>query len=184
MSIMMNVFPRRLVPTSVLAAAILAAGASQAASARFDNLVFFGDSISDSGNVALALETFGGIPGASNGTPQTITNSHIPDYPYPTNGAYFPATLSNGPVWTTQFASKLGRSATASLIPGGTNYAFGGARVTLETDVPSLKTQLDMFLATLGAPGAVDPAGRSSSSVKSATTCAIRSTRLPAAPTR
>jgi outer membrane lipase/esterase len=65
----------------------------------------------------------------------------IPTLPYSSN------RYSNGPVWTDQFAASLGLSATNSLSPtGGTNFAFGGARIT-GGQVPSLTEQLGSFLS-------------------------------------
>ena len=75
----------------------------------------FGDSLSDSGNNAAAFGVAAG---------QLISgNAYIPQLPYASG------TYSNGPVWATQFAGMLGRSAIPSVIPelGGTDYAFGGA---------------------------------------------------------
>lgn len=121
----------------------------------YSDLVIFGDSLSDTGNVGLALQA-AGFANASLGYPQPVTNSYIPSAPYPITGAYFPAVFSNGPVWATDFAAALGLSATASLLPGagGTNYAFAGARVTKGLaqgqDVPSLIEQYGMYLLGMG----------------------------------
>jgi len=116
----------------------------------YSNVFIFGDSLSDSGNNALILS-------APMGVPQTVTSdSYIPSTPY------FPsATYSNGPVWATSFASGLGLSAAPSRA-GGTNFAFGGARVAVNgNDVPtlpgfpfSLNAQVGQML---GARGGVAP---------------------------
>jgi outer membrane lipase/esterase len=137
----------RLLSTAALALSAILAAPSQASS--FSQLVFFGDSVSDSGNVALALNLPFGLA-------QTVSNTYIPDAPYPTDGvSHFPATFSNGPVWATQFAARLGLSADPSLL-GGTDFAFAGARTGRETDVPSLKYQATTMY--LGATGAIaDP---------------------------
>jgi outer membrane lipase/esterase len=136
-----------LVSAAALAISAILAAPSQANA--YSELVFFGDSVSDSGNVALALNLPFGLA-------QAVSNTYIPDAPYPTDGvSHFPATFSNGPVWTTQFAGKLGLLADPSLI-GGTNFAFAGARTGRETDVPSLKYQATtMYLGATG--GIADP---------------------------
>ena len=117
-----------------MATAILPAEAS-----LYTSVVVFGDSLSDSGNNALALP----------GGPQTQTiigNSYVPSYPYAPGTTY-----SNGPVWATYAASALGVSALPSLA-GGSNYAFGGATTgPLNSSFPfSLLTQATQYLASTG----------------------------------
>lgn len=100
------------------------------------SLVVFGDSLSDSGNNS-------NLPQVGANPSQVITgNSYIPGQTY--SAAPF-GTYSNGPVWATQYAAMMGLSALPSLIPGGTDYAFGGAR-TSGGQVPSLLSQAGMFL--------------------------------------
>lgn len=102
----------------------------------YSALYVFGDSLSDTGNNALAIGT---------DPTQVITgNSYVPTFPY-ASGHY-----SNGAVWVQDFASRAGLSATPSLAGGGI-YAFGGARTGLDGPgmSPSLETQTAMFLATL-----------------------------------
>jgi outer membrane lipase/esterase len=104
----------------------------------------FGDSLSDSGNNAVAL--------APNVTPVPIPgNAFIPTYPYP-SGRY-----TNGEVWAQTLAFLLGLNADPSLL-GGTDFAFGGAQtgpvgpISLSgaTVPPSLETQVALFLAQHG----------------------------------
>lgn len=102
------------------------------------NLFFLGDSLSDSGNIALAT--------AQRTTPPF--DSLVPSAPY-SSGRF-----SNGPVWAEQLAADLHLSAIASLA-GGTDYAFGGARTGplpgLPTPVtPTLLDEAQMLLASLG----------------------------------
>jgi outer membrane lipase/esterase len=128
--------------TALAAAAVLPLQAQ----AQISNVIIFGDSLSDSGNNGLAL----GLP---SGVPQAITSdSYIPSLPYFPSGNY-----SNGPVWATSFAAGLGLSAAPSL-GGGTNFAFGGARVSVDGTLGgfpySLRTQVGQFL---GATGNVAP---------------------------
>lgn len=93
-------------------------------------VIVLGDSLSDVGNV-FAL-TGGTIP---------------PDPPY------FQGRFSNGPVWVEGLASHLGHTVSPSLL-GGTNFAFGGARVAIGGPVPTLAAQAGMFIAQ---PGPADP---------------------------
>src|SRR5262245_1866124 len=72
----------------------------------FSNLVVFGDSLSDVGNISNA--TFGTNPG-----------------PYYWNGRF-----SNGPVYTETLATGLGLPAMARSTAGGNDYAYGGAQTT------------------------------------------------------
>ena len=83
-----------------------AAFASQTASALpFTNMVVFGDSLSDTGNILIS--TGGAIPTAP----------------------YFNGRFSNGPVWIDTLTAGLGLPAGAvASFAGGNNYAFGGAR--------------------------------------------------------
>lgn len=93
--------------------------APAATAAPISNIYFFGDSLSDTGNIG---KLTGGL--------------------YP-NSPYTPGRFSNGPVWTEYFAQSMGlpnaaKSAGMSLGPGlfniqvpgngGTNYAIGGGR--------------------------------------------------------
>lgn len=112
-------------PLRKLFAATLLAGAMAGnAQAAYSDLVIFGDSLSDTGNV-LSLTPILGVPS-------------FPAFP----GAE--GRFSNGPVWTEILASGLGLpggSVNSNLwlnpisqtvipigLPGGGNYAFGGAR--------------------------------------------------------
>ncbi len=133
---------------SLLCAIALAAGTLGVAPAHagpYSDIFFFGDSVSDSGNVALAI-------GAPSGVPQAVPgNGYIPDYPYYPSGRF-----SNGPVWAEDFAAKYGLSATPSLA-GGTDFAFAGARTGgPDVPVPTLTSQAGMFLAGTGGAAPAD----------------------------
>ena len=123
-----------------LVAAALLAGAASTASA-VDRLVIFGDSLSDTGNAAALV----GINGA-----QVVTgNSYIPGQPYASG------QFTNGDVWAKTFANALGLGSFAQpwlTSPGGSNYAFGGARVATDgvDQPPSLSTQVGQFLGNSG----------------------------------
>lgn len=71
--------------------------------AAFDEVVVFGDSLSDIGNISAA--TIGIFPGAD----------------------YFNGRFSDGPVWVETLAADLGLDASTRWNAGGTNYAYGGA---------------------------------------------------------
>ncbi len=103
------------------------------AAAQPDQIVVFGDSLVDAGNVYIA--TGGATPSAASG--------------------YFAGRFTNGPDYTDLLSQRLyGRYSSPSLA-GGTNYAFGGASiVTSNFPVPNLTTQLGLFAAA-GRP--VDP---------------------------
>lgn len=124
-----------------LAAAALAGASLLAipgAASAYGSLYVFGDSVSDSGNVALAI-------GQPSGVPQQVTgNSYIPDYPYFPSGRY-----SNGAVWAEGFAAGLGLPLLPSLV-GGNNYAYAGARTAgNDIPVPSLNTQAQQFIGSV-----------------------------------
>lgn len=108
---------RRLVGALVVGTA---AFASQTASALpFTNMVVFGDSLSDTGNIFLA--TGGAIPTAP----------------------YFNGRFSNGPVWVDTLATGLGLPAGAvASLAGGNNYAFGGARTGTSASPPGVLAQI------------------------------------------
>lgn len=118
---------RTLAGPLALAVAALAAPAS---AQTFSNAYFFGDSLSDTGNI-FAL-TGGATPAAP----------------------YFGGRFSDGPVWVETLAAGigLGSAATASL-RGGNNYAFGGAR-TSGGSIPSLLAQVGSFT---NPAGSLDP---------------------------
>jgi outer membrane lipase/esterase len=101
------------------------------AASPYTSMVVFGDSLSDSGNAALAV-------GAT--APAITGNTYIPAQPY------LPAAdFSNGPVWASDVASALG----VPLLPsfaGGTNFAVGGA--TTGGPFPSLLGQAASYLAS------------------------------------
>ncbi|WP_119458852.1 SGNH/GDSL hydrolase family protein [Rhodospirillaceae bacterium SYSU D60014] len=102
-----------------------------ASATPYSDLVVFGESLADTGNVF----TFTGI---------------IPPSP-----PYFDGRFSNGPVYVDQVAGSLGLDSTAWL-QGGSNYAFGGARTGGVRPQPNLLQQTDIFLLEAG-PGGVDP---------------------------
>ena len=118
--------------------------AASTAQAAYSNMFVFGDSLSDSGNNAIAIGT---------DPDQVITgNTYIPTKPY-ASGNY-----TNSTTWAQRLAGRTGVSALPSLA-GGPNFAFGGAETSYQNPntggfPPSLTTQTQMFL---GATGGVAP---------------------------
>lgn len=97
---------------------------SLSAQASFTNLVVFGDSLSDTGNIFSA--TGGFLPGAP----------------------YDSGRFSNGPLYIDVLADHLGLSSSNSL-SGGSNFAYGGARVIADgSSTPSLSQQYDTYIAS------------------------------------
>ena len=143
----MNCFSKLLFGT-LTAVAVLAPPVASAL--PFDRLVIFGDSLADTGNAAVLIDS-GLVPGIA---PRTRTSTPIltPGSPDLVAGApYQSDRLSNGPVWVDDFAASLGLSATHSLsLHGGTNYAIGGAKTGPASSFTSLLGQVSTFLALSG----------------------------------
>lgn len=107
----------------------------------FSKIYFFGDSLSDTGNVYLAT-------GLIARPPYDI----VPSAPYAIGGHQF----SNGTTWAQVFArnKKLGDSGKAALQAPGTNgnFAFGGARARGSGSlIPSASDQVSIFTSIYGA---------------------------------
>ena len=99
--------------------------------AAFSQMVSFGDSLSDVGNVFLA----------SGGT----------NPPAPYVGGQF----SNGDTWNEYLATSLGIAAPTPSVTGGTGNAFGGARTLVTGASPSVQDQVNGYLAANS--GSADP---------------------------
>ena len=115
-----------------LAAAALVAGCSDTASYyKYSQVVVFGASLSDTGNVFAA--SGGKTPGPA---------------PY-----YFGGRWSNGPLWIENVAAEVGKTVTRSSA-GGTNFAYGGAKTCgitgVTSSVPDMCTQVALFLGATG----------------------------------
>ena len=115
--------------------------------APFSRIVFFGDSLSDPGNIYI-LE--------SNQVSQAPYEV-IPTYPYAFRGGF---RFTNGKTWTQSFAGELelGSSGKPALSKRGkfTNYAFGSARARSFGDRPSaLEQYANYYLADF--PGGAGP---------------------------
>lgn len=95
---------RRIGCALLIAASLMA---SSVAAGPFTNLVIFGDSLSDVGNIA---------------------SSSFDIYP---GKYYYEDRFSNGAVWVEFLATGLGLPATKrSTLPGGDNFAYGGAQTS------------------------------------------------------
>lgn len=101
----------------------------------FNQLVVFGDSLSDTGNIFNLLFRL-----------------------FPPSPPYFNGRFSNGPIWVDQIAPRLGFDPTAVQ-----NFAFGGAKTGRENtgdstipNLPGLLDTIDTFTTRVGGTGA-DP---------------------------
>ncbi len=123
----------------LVVAAILTGFTNSASAHNFSGLYIFGDSLSDSGNIALAI---GSDPN------QIITgNDYIPSIPY----AF--GQFTNGDVWASAFANAIGLAPFAEpALAGGGNFAFGGARTSTDgvNLSPSLIAQGALFMQSNG----------------------------------
>lgn len=153
----MKLHPAVAIACGLAAAAMFHVAAVHAA--PINGLVIFGDSLSDSGNNAIALGSTASPPFNVTLQSDISSNAFIPTYPYATSFQY-----SNGSVWAYQFATLLGlQSQVAGPVLGGglgTNYAYGGATTGPLNNSgfpPSLLTQTAAFISSLGSASA--PAG-------------------------
>lgn len=95
------ILARQLIALHLLAIFVFPGGGL---AAPYNQLILFGDSLSDVGNV-----------------------DNIPFSPYPGDG-YWQGRFSNGPVYAEHLAIGLGLDPLVRSGAGGTNYAFGGAQ--------------------------------------------------------
>src|SRR5574337_1942593 len=122
---------RRGIVRAVIALHLFLAPTQALAGPIVSDVIVFGDSLSDVGNVFV------------------LSGGTIPPSP-----PYFQGRFSNGPVWVEGLANHLGKTESPSLL-GGTDFAFGGARIASGGPVPTLVGQANMYLALTG--GAADP---------------------------
>jgi phospholipase/lecithinase/hemolysin len=106
------------------------------------NVYFFGDSLTDTGNVQEVYAPLPKPPGAP---------LVVPGAPYDPGGR-----ASNGPVYADVLAAGLGFSALASA-RGGDNFAFGGARTRYQLFGPPFLGIIDQVAAFNARPGPADP---------------------------
>src|SRR5262245_57651757 len=113
----------------------------------FSAFIVMGDSLSDTGN---AFRATSAVPGSA----------------VPVSPPYFRGRFANGFMWIEDLANALGLQITPSLA-GGTNFAFGGAKTGFDVHdlfqhdlgiaIPSLRTQVTAYRATLLDPTLTDP---------------------------
>jgi outer membrane lipase/esterase len=115
-----------------------------------NQLVVFGDSLSDNGNASLAL--LGSLPGSNYATrpiPGTGLSPHIF-----TDGANTtPATTGPFGLWIDQFADKMGLPQAQPALAGGSNFAVGGAD-TGSNGIYFVSDQVGVYLLSRGTSGA------------------------------
>lgn len=139
---------------SVLSVLLFACTASLARAQDYTSIVVFGDSLSDTGNVADLSEAKYGvrIPGIA----ANYADGLFTDGPYTT-----PAARNYLGVWIQQLAAMLpARPAVTASLDGGTNYAYGFATTgqgtslltftstTLSVNVDNIGQQITDYLAT------------------------------------
>jgi phospholipase/lecithinase/hemolysin len=98
--------PKLIAALRPAACLIALAASSVAIAAPFSDIVVFGDSLSDVGNVASA--SLGIFPGS----------------------AYYNNRFSNGPVWVETLSAGLGLGVMQRSTSGGDNFAYGGAKTS------------------------------------------------------
>jgi phospholipase/lecithinase/hemolysin len=132
-----------------LAAALLAAPCGIAFGIsinNFNQIVAFGDSLSDPGNVSIA--TLGVFPGANYAT-RTVAGVPFP-VGYYTDGPGTTPGTGTGPtgLWVDQLAAKMSLSDPAPVLSpaGGTNYAVGSA-LTGSASLQDMQNQVNLFLS-------------------------------------
>ncbi len=121
---------KRFFHTFLTAFLVIAPVSAAGADTVYSEIVVFGDSLSDTGNLFVDS---GGVVTAP---------------------PYFSGRFSNGPVWVEVLAGQLGLTAPAPSLAGGTNYAFGGAETgpgLSSVDTPNVGRQIDSFVADRGA---------------------------------
>ena len=101
----------------------------------YSEMIVFGDSVSDTGNVHIASTALGQFPDPG-----------------------FDGRLSNGPIWVDRLAARLGLASPSPSLTGGTNYAYAGAKTGVEPrnrtsvltrevlPIPNTGTQINNYL--------------------------------------
>jgi len=124
----------------IASAALSAILAGPASAATFSDVYFFGDSLTDTGNVSALYANVPKPPGAP---------PVIPGPPYDAGGR-----ASNGPVYADVLAAGLGHGADAApSLLGGDNFAYGGARTRYQLfgpPFPGIAQQVNGFVARPG----------------------------------
>nr|WP_319493081.1 SGNH/GDSL hydrolase family protein [uncultured Desulfobacter sp.] len=101
-----------------------------------DEIVVFGDSLSDTGNLYFAT---------------TPTDENGDSVQTPKSPPYYQGRFSNGLVWVEYLAVAIGVDVPAPSFLGGTNYAWGGAETGDGRSIyntPNIGTQIESFLVS------------------------------------
>lgn len=123
----MRRFAKAVCTVVALAVAAVAVVPGTGRAQPYAEVVFFGDSLTDAGNVSAV--TLGLIPGAP----------------------YFDGRFSNGPIYADVLSMGLLGEPNRPLLGGGTNYAFAGARIDSHPfALPSVMSQVDLHLILNG----------------------------------
>jgi phospholipase/lecithinase/hemolysin len=126
-------------------------GLVQAANFPFNQLVVFGDSVSDDGNGSIIWNAQSGAPWQS-ATPQNnYSNNRYTDGPDTQ-----PATSQPALIWTDLLASRLGLAAPGPSLAGGTDYAaYGAAANSGNNQYPSIAMQTQQAISRGVSPGSL-----------------------------
>jgi outer membrane lipase/esterase len=136
-----------------IAAALFAAFHLSASNISVNQIIAFGDSLSDAGNASIA--SGGVIPGeGTNYATRTVPGVSFPTY-YLTDGTNTtPSTAAPVGLWVDQLAAKLGVADPAPALAGGTNYAVASA-LTGSANAQDMQNQVNLFLSKF--PGSASP---------------------------
>lgn len=115
-----------------------------------NQLVVFGDSLSDNGNASLAL--LGSFPGSNYAT-RAIPGTGLNPYIFTDGANTTPATSGPFGLWIDQFANKMSLPQAQPALAGGSNFAVGGAD-TGSNGVYFVSDQVGVYLLSRGTSGA------------------------------
>lgn len=129
-----------------VAAVLFAASHLSASNISVNQIIAFGDSLSDAGNASIA--TGGVIPGEGlNYATRTVAGVPFPVYSLTDGTNTTPATTGPTGLWIDQLATKLGVTDPTPFLAGGTNYAVASA-LTGSANPQDMQNQITAFLAT------------------------------------
>ncbi len=123
--------------TFFLVFAVLLLFPFRSTASSFTQMVVFGDSLSDTGNLYIATGGTPAPPGYSSGLFTDGPNS-------------YPSTTSPLGVWDQQLSGMLGLPSPTPYLTGGTNYAYGGALTETPTgsNIPGVVQQVGIYLGS------------------------------------
>ena len=124
-----------VIRTAFFSALVALVCTAPALAGPYSELIVFGDSLSDVGNVFQRTDDFPFVAAI------------------PVSPPYFDGRFSNGPVYSEQLATALGLGPLTHSVAGGTNYAHGNAMTSGTSGFPSLviddiDDQVDDFLSS------------------------------------